>query len=54
MTEQDIARVFTEWLRQYLANPEQFSTVVEGTVEEHGTRQAACFVEIARELGIRP
>lgn len=53
MSQDEMARVFTEWERRYRETPEEFTTEFEHAamgIDEYGARAAAYFVALATEL----
>ena len=54
ISKEDMAAVFTEWQRQFLADPEGFFTHEEADAQEpqtYGQGCASTFLSIAQEIG---
>lgn len=53
MSEQAIARIFEEWKRRYLADPEGFMSHIETddlVPEEYGVLAARYYIELVNEF----
>ena len=48
LTKTEIASIFTEWLRRYEKNPDDFAPY--GSPEEYGTSSADYFCKLAEQL----